>query len=139
MINGICEWKCFNYCENGGSCYIALKAPYCDCDNTGYHGKVNRVRLSLMNLSEMCMCERVETFYHHGCGITLRVQPWAIAPIEKKTRDNKSKIDEKLTKSLFRSKILRNPNSKCSRLKTEFESFFTEKPICDFLAEEVRE
>ena len=62
MINGICEWKCFNYCENGGSCYIALKEPYCDCDNTGYHGKFNRVRLSLMNLSEMSACERVDTF-----------------------------------------------------------------------------
>ena len=43
MINGICEWKCFNYCENGGACYIALKEPYCDCNNTGYHGMFNSV------------------------------------------------------------------------------------------------
>ena len=47
MINGICESKCFNYCENGGSCYIALKESYCDCDNTEYHGKFNRIRLSV--------------------------------------------------------------------------------------------
>ena len=39
MINGICEWKCFNYCENGGVCSIALKEPYCNCNNTGYHGQ----------------------------------------------------------------------------------------------------
>ena len=82
MINGICEWKCFNYCENGGSCYIALKEPYCDCDNTGYHGKYNRVRLSLMRLSEMstrekneCTCERVDTFlprmWHHAVRLTM--------------------------------------------------------------------
>ena len=53
MINGICEWKCFNYCENGGDCYIALKEPYCDCNNTGYHGIFNRVILSMMYESDI--------------------------------------------------------------------------------------
>ena len=29
---------------------------------------------------EMSTCERVDTFFRQRCGITLGVQPWAIAP-----------------------------------------------------------
>ena len=78
MINGICEWKCFNYCENGGVCSIALKEPYCNCNNTGYHGQsIEQISISCLNLRNKKMflggrceirdCSRPETCEHGEC------------------------------------------------------------------------